>query len=226
VWWEAFHTEPKKVSDLAQFCEERDLMLAVRGDGSSRSQQTRLGKALTMKRDRVFHRLTVKRINQGERKHGVLYALALATDGNQPDSTTPDRPDLLDFSEGNLGAEKGNLGEKGSPLLGPIDSITCEESGNLGNLGNLFPSPREENSLSHSYTHMCESGAHVKRTPEKVSQVHKVPLKPVTETKDSTSFRGTSGAEVPLRFPRGSPADGPTGIDLAMLPKTVGTEPP
>ena len=46
AWWEAYREEPKKVSELNQFCEERDLMLDVRGDGSARSQQTRLGKAL------------------------------------------------------------------------------------------------------------------------------------------------------------------------------------
>ena len=62
AWWEAFRAEPKKVSDLTQFCEDRDLMLNVRGDGSARSQQTRLGKALATKRDRVFNGLTVKRI--------------------------------------------------------------------------------------------------------------------------------------------------------------------
>lgn len=34
AWSEAYREEPKKVSDLTQFCEERDLMLTVRGDGS------------------------------------------------------------------------------------------------------------------------------------------------------------------------------------------------
>ena len=43
AWWEAYHEEAKKVAELNQFCEERDLMLGVRGDGSARSQQTRLG---------------------------------------------------------------------------------------------------------------------------------------------------------------------------------------
>jgi hypothetical protein len=201
-------------------------MLTVRGDGSSRSQQTRLGKALGTKRDRVFNGLTVKRISQGERKHGVLYALAPAKGGNQPEGTPRRGPDLLDFEEGNVGDVEGNLGDKRSPSLGPIDPITCEELGNVGNLGNLFPSSREENSLSLTYTHMCESDAHVKESPEKVPQVPHVPLKSATETKEAASIRGTSGANVPLTFPRGSPADDPSGIDLAMLPKTVGTEPP
>ena len=64
AWWEAYREEPKRVSELNQFCEERDLMLNVRGDGSARSQQTRLGKALGVKRDRVFNGLTVKRVSE------------------------------------------------------------------------------------------------------------------------------------------------------------------
>jgi hypothetical protein len=97
--------EPKKVSDLNHFCEERDLMVDIRGDGSLRSQQTRLGSALTAKRDRVFNGLTVKRITQGEHKHGVRYALIPAKSGNQPDGRSHLQPDLLDFTE------EGNLGE-------------------------------------------------------------------------------------------------------------------
>ena len=33
AWWEAYREEPKRVSELNQFCEDRDLMLSVRGDG-------------------------------------------------------------------------------------------------------------------------------------------------------------------------------------------------
>jgi hypothetical protein len=31
AWWEAYREEPKKVSELNQFCEERDLMLRRAG---------------------------------------------------------------------------------------------------------------------------------------------------------------------------------------------------
>jgi hypothetical protein len=37
AWWQDFRDQPKKVSELNQFCEERELMLRLRGDGSLRS---------------------------------------------------------------------------------------------------------------------------------------------------------------------------------------------
>ncbi len=231
TWWEAYHDEPKKVSELTQFCEERDLMLTVRGDGSARSQQTRLGKALGTKRDRVFNGLTIKRTSQGERKHGVLYTLAPMNGGNPPNGASPRGPDLLDFLEGNVGDVEGNVADKRSPSLGPIDPITCEDLGNVGNLGNLIPSSREENSLSHTYTRTHESVRHANdESPENVPHVPHVPLKSATETKDSASVRGTFDGNVPLTFPRGSPpgsqTDGPGAIDLATVPDDDGRPSP
>jgi hypothetical protein len=231
TWWEAYRDEPKKVSDLTQFCEERDLMLTVRGDGSARSQQTRLGKALGTKRDRVFNGLTIKRISHGERKHGVLYALAPAKTGNPPNGASPRGQDLLDFLEGNVGDVEGNVADKRSPSLDPIDPITSRDLGNVGNVGNLIPSSREENSLSHTYTRTHESVRHANdESPENVPHVPHVPLKSATGTKDSASVRGTFDGNVPLTFPRGSPpgspTDGPGAIDLAMLPDADGTQPP
>ena len=151
AWWDAFRDEPKKVSDLTQFCEARDLMLTVRGDGSAGSQQTRLGKALAAKRDRVFNGLTIKRISQGEKKHGLLYALEPGNGGNQTDGRSPRDPDLFDFAEGNVGDVEGNIGDKRSPSLGPIDPITSRDLGNVGNVGNLFPSSREEKNTNTVY---------------------------------------------------------------------------
>jgi hypothetical protein len=83
AWWETFREEPKKVSELNQFCEERELMLRLRGDGSVRSQQIRLGNALTNCRDRSFDGRRVVRIG-GETKHkGVtMYGLATADSGD------------------------------------------------------------------------------------------------------------------------------------------------
>jgi DNA primase len=224
AWWEAFREDPKKVGELTQFCEERDLMLSVRGDGSARSQQTRLGKALGAKRDRVFNGLTVKKISQGEHKHGVRYALMTANGGDEPSRR---EPDLLDFAEeGNVGGVEGNVAEKRSPSFGPIDPISCEQQGNVGNLGNLFPSSREENSLSHACAPTDES-AHESRigSPENVPNVPHVPQRSAIGTKDGSYVRGTFGADVPQTFPRGSPRRNPGVIDLAILPKADG-EPP
>ncbi|MBI4902885.1 MAG: hypothetical protein HY820_04570 [Acidobacteria bacterium] len=220
TWWEAYRDEPKKVSDLTQFCEERDLMLTVRGDGSARSQQTRLGKALGTKRDRVFNGLTIKRISQGERKHGVLYALAPANGSNPPNGPSRRDPDLFDLLKGNVGDVEGNVAEKRSPLLDPIDPITSRDLGNVGNVGNLFPSSREEKNKHDVHAereNIMEEGG--KTGPN----VPHVPLKSATETKDSASVRGTFGVNVPLTFPRGSPTG---AIDLAALPDADDTLPP
>ena len=82
AWWETFRDQPKKVSELNQFCEEREQMLRLRGDGSARSQQIRLGNALTNCRDRSFDGLRVIRVG-GETKHrGVtMYALGAVDSG-------------------------------------------------------------------------------------------------------------------------------------------------
>ena len=102
TWWEAYREEPKKVGELNQFCEARDLMLSVRGDGSARSQQTRLGKALAAKRDRVFNGLTVKQSSHNNHKTGVLYALALADGGDNPGGTGARSTNLLDLFGGDV----------------------------------------------------------------------------------------------------------------------------
>ena len=211
AWWDAFRAEPKKVSDLTQFCEERDLMLNVRGDGSARSQQTRLGKALATKRDRVFNGLTVKRISQGKHKGSVFYALAPATAA--PEGNPPHDPDLLDLRMGTLTPRMGTVGdvaEKRPHSLGPIDPISCKPFGDVGDVGDLLPvSSRERNSLSHSYTHTCESGAHIKDSPENVPKVPNVPIAARNRNKTQTaSVMGTFGANVPITFPTTSP----TGI--------------
>ena len=223
AWSEAYREEPKKVSDLTQFCEERDLMLTVRGDGSARSQQTRLGKALGTKRDRVFNGLTIKRISQGERKHGVFYALAPAKGGNPPNGSSRRDPDLLDLLEGNVEDVEGNVADKRSPSLSPIDPITSRDLGNVGNVGDLIPSSREEKNecaVHAERENVIEDGG--KTDPN----VPHVPLKSATEAKYGTSEGERLTPNVPLTFPRGSPADGPGEIDLATLPDPDGALPP
>ena len=225
AWWEAYRELPKKVSELNQFCEERDLMGDVRGDGLPRSQQTRLGKALGAKRDRVFNGLTVKRISQGERKHGVLYALAPADGGNRPDGVSRRGPDLLDLLEGNVGNVEGNVSGQRSPSLDPIDPIVYRDQGNVGN---LFPSSRaEKKEIDACIEAVATESENINdREPETGTNVPHVPLTSATKTKDATCVRGTFGTNVPLTFPPRSPATGGNGIDLAKLPDTTGKDPP
>ena len=71
------------VADLTALCEKHDLMLQTRGDGSARSQQSRLGRALQSARDRVFGDLQVVVVNQ-DRKKRMLYALKQVADPDAP----------------------------------------------------------------------------------------------------------------------------------------------
>jgi hypothetical protein len=226
AWWDAFRDEPKKVSELTQFCEERDLMLTVRGDGSARSQQTRLGKALATKRDRVFNGLTIKRISQGEKKHGVLYVLEPANGGNQPDGPSRRDPDLLDLMEGNVGGAEGNIAFQRSPSLDPIDPITSSDLGNVGNVGNLFPPIREDGNTHTLHAVRAQSENVIEDGAKTDPNVPHVPLKSASETKDVAYVWGTFERNVPQTFPRGSPADGAANIELATLPDADAAEPP
>ena len=88
TWWDAFHGEPQKVGELNRLCEERELMFNARGDGSARSQQSRLASALGNKRDRVFNGLAVKRVSFNKHKGAFLYALAPVDGGVDPGHAT------------------------------------------------------------------------------------------------------------------------------------------
>jgi hypothetical protein len=82
AWWDAFRDAEKQVSELNGFCEQRGLMLEVRGNGQPRSQQVRLGNALSRCRDRLFGSLRVVKV-EGDSKHkGVTY-YRLADDQSQ-----------------------------------------------------------------------------------------------------------------------------------------------
>lgn len=77
AWWEAFGSEVKHVGELCRFCEEHDLIGAVLGDKSERSQQQILRKALARRRDQVFgnRRLMLPK-HGGRRNYGQGYQLA------------------------------------------------------------------------------------------------------------------------------------------------------
>jgi hypothetical protein len=59
AWWQAHRERPVRVSELVELCAAGEFMAPILGDGTERSQSTRLGKALQNARDRVFgdHRL-------------------------------------------------------------------------------------------------------------------------------------------------------------------------
>ena len=74
AWWEQHGDSPINVATLAELCERLDLMAQIRGDGSVRSQQTRLGRALHDVRDRVFGELQIV-VGAEDRKKRTLYRL-------------------------------------------------------------------------------------------------------------------------------------------------------
>jgi hypothetical protein len=77
AWWKEFKGAEKKVKDLNELCERRGLMLEVRGDGELRSQQVRLGNALSRCRDRLFGNLRVVKVKEDSKhKGGTYYRLA------------------------------------------------------------------------------------------------------------------------------------------------------
>ncbi len=73
AWWEAFRDAEKQVSELSGFCEQRGLMLDARGDGTPRSQQVRLGTALSRCRDRQFGDLRVVKVESESKHKGAAY---------------------------------------------------------------------------------------------------------------------------------------------------------
>jgi hypothetical protein len=83
-----------------------------------------------------------------------------------------------------------------------------------------------EFSLSHSDTHTCESGTHIKDSPENVPNVPNVPIVSVTETKHDISLVGTFGADVPIVATQRPQPRNRDEVDLAKLPETAATEPP
>jgi hypothetical protein len=73
AWWTEFQDEEKQVADLNAFCERRGLMLEVRGDRSSRSQEIRLGNALSNCRDKRFGSLEIKKVAPESKHKGVTF---------------------------------------------------------------------------------------------------------------------------------------------------------
>ena len=69
AWRHKFADKWLRVHDLADFADEEDLMAGVLGDGNHRSQATRLGKALSTNRDRVFGEVRIQfRIDGGSKR--------------------------------------------------------------------------------------------------------------------------------------------------------------
>ena len=190
AWWQAFRGEPKKVSELNQFCEERELMLRLRGDGSARSQQTRMGSALGSYRDRSFDGLRIVRAGGASKHKGVaMYSLEAADES----------------ANGGPWGPIGDLADKG-----PHES-NVNESGDYGLFGDLGDlegvTPRIETDSSQcpegdpqrdTRAHVCVEGS------DNVPNVPKVPISSASECSESADPMGTSDGKVPTTSPSAS----------------------
>jgi hypothetical protein len=200
AWWDAFRDAPRKVSELNDLCEGQELMLRVRGDGSPRSQQTRLGSALSSHRDRMFDGRRIVKLNPTTAHKGpTQYRL-------EPDGVA----DL-----GTLGTF-GDLVEKGPQTLMPFDSICSGEIGDLGDLEGVPNACAGEFSACFADAE-GERGIYMGEAGEKVPNVPKVPKSSVTACNESDSSLGTFDGEVPNRNPE-VPKVPHGGLDLADLP--------
>lgn len=92
VWHERFGSQSVLAGDLIDLASERDLLGGVLGDGSLRSQATRLGKALLANRDRQFGDL---RIQVGLRAHNqTTWRVVSVPKTGAPPVSVPDLADL------------------------------------------------------------------------------------------------------------------------------------
>ena len=111
AWWDAFGATPKKVTDLNDLCEEKNLLGAVRRDGSPRSREIRLGFALARKKDCPCGDFTITPVRkQGKGKTGREYALV-----KNQEPPSPTRRPGLDFEGGDTPGGNRNTEGDGQP---------------------------------------------------------------------------------------------------------------
>jgi hypothetical protein len=213
AWWQAFQKEPKKVSELNQFCEERELMLRLRGDGSARSQQIRLGNALGNCRDRSFDGLRVVRADRDTKHKGVtMYALA-AADGSG--------------SWGCWGS-RGDVADQHPHESSPDDSADYRLFGDVGDVEGV--TPRIERDFStcpeggverYTHAHACrEDGENIPKIPN-------IPKSSASDSNERTDALGMLDDNIPKTSPNTSDipkAAGRARVDLADF--TGGPMPP
>jgi hypothetical protein len=73
AWWAEFQNAEKQVAELNAFCERLRLIPEVRGDGSPRSQEVRLGNALSHCRDKRFGSFGIEKVAPEGNHKGVTH---------------------------------------------------------------------------------------------------------------------------------------------------------
>lgn len=214
VWWDTHREAPKKVSELNDLCEERELLLSVRGDKSPRSQQTRLGKALMNKRDRVFSGVRIVRLGSKGKENCIHYALVNTMPPRGDDDETEARTSPPSENVSPQVPVQGSQPE--TPMIpgGGASARTCENLSQESSRAQAGPSCAGAHAMNDSpetFSHvLAPEQSAVKRTSskagslvEEVPQVPaQVPPEPVGDTARNETHR---------------PANGPVLFDLADL---------
>jgi DNA primase len=73
AWWKQFKDAEVQVAALNEFCERRGLLPEVRGEGTTRSQEVRLGNALGDCRDRRFDSFEIVKVALESKHKGVSH---------------------------------------------------------------------------------------------------------------------------------------------------------
>ena len=211
-WWETFGPAPMKVADLNDFCEPRNLMVSERGDGSYRSQETRLGFALSRARDRVFGDLRVTRImTHGKHKGGACYVLVQEGTVNGPGHG------MENGDVGDLWGRRGDVQSKRPHEINDVMPSSYDDYGDVGDVeGDYNARERTHARLyarAHAHTRVRVGG----------SNVPNVPTNCVTDNKNKQKAMGTLIGDVPTTSPNvPTYRNGP--IDLALIPDGIEPE--
>ena|ERR1035438_632133 len=176
-------------------------MLRARGDGSARSQQTRLGNALSSQRDRVFDGRQIVKINPPTAHKGTtMYRL-------EPEVEAP-------LNTWGPWGPQGDLALEGPQTLKPFEPISSDEVGDLGDLWSN--SYAQEKGIAYADTAQKKTReTYIEGNGHQVPKVPEVPIFDVSSSNETTSDLGTFGSEVPKESGKVPTA---TRVDLADLP--------
>jgi len=180
AWWETHADAPLKASDLFQLALQWDLLSSVfataRDNASERALKTRLGKALSQRRDRRYGNFFVRTLGQDSHQKTALYRLELAPspdnsagrlapDDQRPANVPQDNPSTPDTIAGRAGhagpvfnarAEKseGQQKEEGIEKNVPQLPQVPQTDTNSADLG-AGRGPHEAPNVPHDVPHRC-----------------------------------------------------------------------
>lgn len=186
AWWEERGAEPVQVVDLIPLVRDRDLIPSVfasaRDDASERSLRTRLGRALSQRRDRWFGEYRIVSLGQDAHSKVALYQLEQGS-GGDPAGPGPAGP-------AEVPQENTPISDTNAGLAGPAGPLFHAE-------GRV----RARDAIK-------EGGARAQGPPDHADQVPQVPQVPQPDTKQGVSPAGPGApetVEVPHKVPQSPP---------------------